>query len=215
MGRAPTVEAIRDFLGSAHIFTSAIDDLVQTQLRTVADTSVTVSQLRLLLFVSRTRSQTIRAVARFLGVSDAAASKAVDRLVRRGLLRRVEAPRDRRAIHLFLTEEGASLVARFRGARNRALRALFRETTGDELRRLADRLDDLSAKAIRREGDGETICARCGLHFRSRCVLRESEGRICAFHLSRRNGHEHEVLEPRDAAAHRAGVGDHKGGVRR
>jgi MarR family 2-MHQ and catechol resistance regulon transcriptional repressor len=215
MERTPTVEAIRDFLGSAHIFTSAIDELVQKQLRAVTDASVTVSQLKLLLFVSRTHSQTIRAVARFLAVSDAAASKAVDRLVRRGLLRRVEAPRDRRAIHLSLTEDGSRLVKRFRGARNRALKVLFRGIVDDELRRIADRLDHLSAKVVHRYGDGETVCARCGVHFRSRCLLRESGNRTCSFHLSRWNGYGPVVLERRHRASKDPSPGRDEGGPRR
>jgi DNA-binding MarR family transcriptional regulator len=209
MGRGPTVEAIRDFLGSGHIFTSAVDELMQEQLRAVSDASVTVAQLRLLLFVSRTHSQTLHAVARFLGVSDAAASKGVDRLVRSDLLRRVEAPLDRRAIHLSLTEGGRRLMKRFRAARNRALTTLFREYSGGDLRRISDQLDHLSATIIVREEDRETICSRCGIYFRSRCLLRERENRTCAFHLSRRDSHEPIVLAP-DVVSNDAAFGSRK-----
>src|SRR5512142_2915279 len=101
---ARQLRAIDDFLGSAHVFASAVNDIVEARLlRDVAGDQITVSQLKLLKLVAMTDAQTIGDVASFLGVSNAAASKAVDKLVRRKLLRRDEGETDRRVIHLSLT----------------------------------------------------------------------------------------------------------------
>ena len=65
-----------------------------------------------------TDARTINDVALFLGVSDAAASKVVDRLVRRKLLPRTEGHPDRREIHLSLTESSRCLLAAYDEEKN-------------------------------------------------------------------------------------------------
>jgi DNA-binding MarR family transcriptional regulator len=101
MRDGPTSELINDFLGSTQIFASALNDIVEEKLlREVAPGQVTFSQFRLLKMVALTDAQTLGDVAAFLGVSNPAASKAVDKLVRGGLLVRTEGEKDRRAIEL-------------------------------------------------------------------------------------------------------------------
>ena len=97
-GSAPDV--VHDFLGSAQIFTNAVNDLMEEQLHEVTDEQLTFSQLKLLKMVSLTDNYTVSDVAAFLGVSNAAASRAVDRLVKRELVDRAEAEADRRAVRL-------------------------------------------------------------------------------------------------------------------
>jgi DNA-binding MarR family transcriptional regulator len=177
---------IEDFLGSVRIFSSSVDDLLQTQLTEVADGGLTISQVKLLSLVALTEGHMISDVAAFLGVSNAAASKAVDRLVRRGLLRREEAEADRRAVELSVTDQGQRLLERYQVAMERALTGLFTGLSPDDLEDTARLLDRLSVGIIDLENGQDGICFRCGIHFRDRCLLRQARSRDCFFHLHKR-----------------------------
>ena len=84
-------ELSNEFLSSARVFAWSVREVIErTVLREVAGNSLTFSQLKLLYLVAHTDTLNISDAAAFLGVSAAAASKAVDKLVRRRLLRRAE-----------------------------------------------------------------------------------------------------------------------------
>ena len=114
MASARTAELINDFLGSTHVFASSVNDVIEERLlREVGPPQLTFSQFKLLKLVALTDAQTIGDVAAFLRVSNAAASKAVDKLVRQGLLVRKEAQSDRRAIQLSLTASSRQVLAAY------------------------------------------------------------------------------------------------------
>jgi DNA-binding MarR family transcriptional regulator len=174
------VGAINALLGSAHIFSSAINERMARRLRTVVDAELSLAQFQLLRMVGMTRARSIGAIANFLGVSAPAASKAVSKLVDRRLLRRREDPRDRRAIELTLTARGQELLARCEEAWNRELEVLFAGYEPEELSRIANLLDRFSAGVFDRASEEEEVCLRCGIHFRDRCVVREILHRSCS-----------------------------------
>jgi DNA-binding MarR family transcriptional regulator len=173
---------IEDFLGSVQIFASAVNDLLEGQLRGATGSSITFSQLKLLNLVHQTEGHTISDVAAFLGVSNAAASKAVDRLVRRGLMKREEAEADRRAVELSLTDEGKSILATYHQITQKALQDLFGGLSEKELKETSRLLDRLSVSIVNLEDGIDEICFRCGIHFRDRCLLRAARKRDCYFH---------------------------------
>jgi DNA-binding MarR family transcriptional regulator len=179
------VGTINDFLGSVRILSTTIDEWMSEELKEVTKDRVTPSQLKVLKLVARTNARRIGDVADFLAVSNAAASKAVDRLVRRGLVRRAEAAADRRAVELSLTTEGRTLLAQYEAATNQVLKELFGHLPQDELKTAADFLDQLSMRMVEGGHTREGICLRCGIHFRDRCLLRQTVGRNCYFHLHR------------------------------
>src|SRR3990172_12073019 len=122
MSRAVTIRLVNDFLGSTQVFATALNDVIlEKLLREVAGEQLTLSQFKLLKLVANTDAHSIGDVAAFLGVSNAAASKAVDKLVRRGLLLRSEGEPDRRAIQLSLTKSSRRLLADYDALRNRQL----------------------------------------------------------------------------------------------
>jgi len=176
---------INDFLGSVRILSSTIDEWMEEELKEVTKERVTPSQLRVLKLVARTNARRIGDVADFLPVSNAAASKAVDRLVRRGLVRRTEAAADRRAVELSLTPEGRALLAQYEVATNQVLKDVFGSLPSEQLQSTAEFLDQLSTRMVKEGRTREGICLRCGIHFRDRCLLRQSVGRNCYFHLHR------------------------------
>ena len=204
VGRAEALEAINDLLASATIFATTSSDLLAAVLAEVAGDRLTFAQLKLLRLVDRQGRLTIGDVAAFLGISNAAASKAVDRLVRAGLLGRAEAPDDRRATEVSVTAEGRALLEEFE---SRSSAALLRLLSGAGLRAAPGhcRRASTASRCPWPPGAGSeaSLCFRCGLYFRDECLLRTSTDDRCYLHLGsgRRRG------EPAPGAR-RAGSGD-------
>ncbi len=174
-----------DFLGSTRIFASALEEAVERRLlEEVAGERLTLSQFRLLKLVAVTDAHTISDVGLFLDVSNAAASKAVDKLVRRKLLRRKEGQPDRRKIRLSLTRSSKRLLAAYEHRSERKLAEVFRGFTQDELKRTANLLDRLSIGLVQHHAPGD-VCLHCGIYFRNQCLVRKLLRRDC-FYLRNR-----------------------------
>jgi len=171
-----------DFLGSAQIFASAVEEVVEKRiLEESAGKQLTLSQFKLLKMVALTDAQTITDVALFLGVSNAAASKAVDKLVRRKLLRRAEGQPDRREIRLSLTEASRRLLADYDEKKARKLSQIFNRFPPDELKRTAHLLDRLSAELVDHDHSPDEVCLQCGIYFREQCLVRQLVKRNCFY----------------------------------
>jgi DNA-binding MarR family transcriptional regulator len=160
-----------------------MSELMDEQIRKVLGKNYTLSQLKLLKMVARTNTGTISEVAAFLGVSNAAASKAVDRLVRRGLVGRKEKAEDRRAISLSLTEDGYDVLERYEEAQNNTLDGLFRKFSPQDLVAAGELLDRLSADLVEIGVRPDQLCFRCGIYFRDKCLLKSAHKRACYYHL--------------------------------
>jgi DNA-binding MarR family transcriptional regulator len=181
-----------DFLGSTHVFTSAVEEILEKQLLEEIAEGLTLSQFKLLRMVELTDAHTISDVARFLGVSNAAASKAVDRLVRRRLLRRDEGQPDRREIRLSLTEPSRHLLAAYAKKKDHKLAHIFQGFSPEELRRAARLLDRLSAGLIDHQSNPDDVCLQCGIYFRDKCLVRQYVKRNCFYSRNRRESkHSH------------------------
>ncbi len=179
-------QVTHDFLGSAHVFASAVEDVIERRLLDeVAGKSLTLSQFRLLKLVAVTDAHTISDVGMFLGVSNAAASKAVDKLVRRKLLRRKEGQPDRREICLSLTEASKRLLSAYDQKKNRKLGEVFEGFAVEELKRTANLLDRLSAGLVDHHSHDGEVCLQCGIYFRNQCLVRKLLRRDC-FYLRNR-----------------------------
>lgn len=180
---------IDDFLGSVHVLAAAITDVVEHGLLAqVSRGQMTVPQFKLLKLVAMANSHTIGDVASFLTVSNAAASKAVDRLVRRKLIRRTEDEKDRRAMRLSIAPPGERLLARYEAAKRRKLASLFGQYPPEELRGVSDLLDRLSAGIVDHSSNGEELCLKCGIYFRERCLVRQLVKRNCFYQRHKHKG---------------------------
>jgi DNA-binding MarR family transcriptional regulator len=186
MTTAQRTAIINDFLASMHIFSSAIGELMATQLEDELGGELTIPQLKLLKLIARTETESISEIAAFLSVSNAAASKAVDRLARRGLVERVESKGDRRATRLSLTVKGTFLLKRYEDVQTRVLEGLFRQFMPEEFVQTAELLDQLSADLVDEASGPSELCFRCGIYFRDKCTLRDVHKRICYCNLRRR-----------------------------
>ncbi len=72
--------------------------------------TITPRQHELLLLLSLSKQRSVRQIALMLGVSSPAATKAINRLVRKGLVMRVPSEVDHRAVEVCLTAIGLSLL---------------------------------------------------------------------------------------------------------
>ena len=178
--------AAKDFLGSAHVFAAAVHDVMEERLlREVAGKQVSFAQLKSLVLVAQTDTHTIGDVAAFLGVSKAAASQTVEKLVRRRWLRRTVDKTDRRTVRLSLTESGRRLLTGYESRRNEKLARVFAGFSDKELRNVADLLDRVSAEIVNHTARPEEICLQCGIYFRERCLLRSLMARSCFYQRHR------------------------------
>jgi DNA-binding MarR family transcriptional regulator len=200
MGDAEQIRLIQEVMGASHVFCSTVSELLERSLDESSPQQLALSQVKLMLLISQPGQQLkVTDVADFLGVTNAAASRAIDRLVQRGLLDRTVSKEDRRAVDLALTEEGKALLAEFKRVRDRELLGVLGDYPEDKLRQATELLDELSVRLARLESDPEERCLRCGVHFRSGCVMRDVLGRECV--VSRQlygeeaeDGHGHDVM---------------------
>jgi DNA-binding MarR family transcriptional regulator len=182
--RAPNF--IREFLGSTRIFAKAVDEVLEERLLAqVAGRQLTPSQMKVLELVAFTDVQTLSELAAFLGISTPAASKSVDKLVRRNLLSRVGGGTDRRSIRVTLTEEGRQMLVAYDFARTNRLMDLFSQFPPEELKRVATLLDQISTAVVRKTAKAEDLCLQCGIHFRETCLVRQLLHTNCSYQEQR------------------------------
>jgi DNA-binding MarR family transcriptional regulator len=89
----------------------------------------------------------VSGIGRDLGISSAAASQMVDRMVQQGLLARTESPGDRRVRELSLTAKGRALVEQAIDARHSWLAALPAKLTREQQAAAVACLTSLTAAA--------------------------------------------------------------------
>lgn len=191
---------IQEFLGSVRVLSQTVRLTVEEPLLgTLAGGRLTFPQYKLLRLVAGTDGHSIGEVASILGVSSAAASKGVDKLVRRRFLRRKEAKLDRRAMRLSLTERGIRAVRSYERARDAKLLTIFEATPAGGLRRAIALLDRLSASLVEHGADPEELCLQCGIYFPDKCIARQLGNRSCFIARFRTFGREAPVVA--DASA--------------
>ncbi len=168
----------RELAASAHLFAASLTDLLEDKLvREVSRRHLSFAQIQALQLLHATQRNTVSEIAAFLGVSNAAASKAVDRLARGKWLRRAEAA-DRRSTLLSLTEAGRRVLADYDAARLRVLQDLFRELSAHDVQQASRILQTLSYRMCERTPLAADGCSGCEVFFSERCLLRASSDRM-------------------------------------
>jgi len=111
------------------------------------DSGLSVTQLSTLFRLHHKGFCGVSEVGDHLGITHAAASQMVERLVQLRLLERAEDPRDRRVKHLTLTVKGQELVQESIQARRRWMEELTNALTPQEHGLIIDALTILTAAA--------------------------------------------------------------------
>ena len=159
---------------------------------------LTLAHVKLLAMVRWSDRETVSDLALFLGVTPAAASKSVDRLVQRGLLRRSPAPDDRRAHLLALTDAGGRLLDAYDDAVGRALRGRFGVFVTSELAGAQDVMDRIAIAIAEGRGTASQPCSACALFRREPCGVATALERRCFFVERRPRGVE---MDPSDGTS--------------
>lgn len=190
MSSSITPNGTYEFLSAARVFAKAVRDVIEgAVLEGVAGTKLTMPQLKLLYLVAHADSVTIGEAALFLGVSSPAASKTVEKLVRRRLLRRNDTQRDRRSSNLSLTESGRRLLQTYEEARNKKAVEIFSQYSPDVLRHTAELLDNLACGiSSQRSGNPkDDLCMQCEIYYREECRFGQFGARKCFYQLHRKD----------------------------
>jgi DNA-binding MarR family transcriptional regulator len=183
-----TPDLIYDFLCSARVFARAVRDVFEADvLREVADGKLTMPHLMLLNLVAKTDSVTIGDAATFLGVSSPAASKTVEKLVRRRLLRRNDIQDDRRSSELSLTDQGRQILEAYETTRNQKAADIFSQYGPEVLRETAEVLDHLASGIASQQAETNKgyVCLQCEIYFRQDCRFGRFGNRNCYYRLHR------------------------------
>jgi DNA-binding MarR family transcriptional regulator len=184
MGKAETGRLVENLVGSAQVFVSAVSEVMEQKLLAeIAGDRLTVSQIKILKLLEVTEARTIGDVAAFLGVSDAAASKAVERLVRKQYLRRTERRADRRSADITVAPAGRTLLNRYESVKRQRLTKMFADLEPEELQHTAEILDRLTKGIVVESGNPQDICLQCGIHSRKGCLVRDAARVDCSYKL--------------------------------
>jgi len=174
------------FLHHTHIYASMVRDVLEGKyLREATELDITVPQFHLLRLIDHEGSHQVSEIASFLGVSQAAASKNVDKLVRLRLISRETQQKDRRAVSLNLTGRGKILLKNYETLKEERLKTLLEENfTADELDCLVHGLEKVSRLILEKEVDDD-ICMKCSAYYVKNCLFK-SKRNDCLYQKKRK-----------------------------
>jgi DNA-binding MarR family transcriptional regulator len=116
-------------------------------LREVTELELTFTQFKAMMLLAHDPGKlSVKDVSDRLGISFPAASRAVDPLVKRGIVQRTEDPLDRRVKRVRTTKKGDRLVERLIATRIKSFEQLLDGFTVSERRKLGDALDEILAR---------------------------------------------------------------------
>ncbi|MFN2114620.1 MAG: MarR family winged helix-turn-helix transcriptional regulator [Anaerolineae bacterium] len=187
-GGARDAEQLRRLLHYGHIFSSAVQEILETKyLNEVSPYSLTVPQFHLLKLISLRGRHQVGEVAEFLGVSSPAVSKNIDKLEGLGLVTRRTARGDRRVTLLSASDEGVRLVNDYEKLKATRLEPVLRSFDSDELDQLSSLLERFSVRLFQSEDSGSGFCLRCAAYGDAGCSLVRVNGN-CPYQRSRAQG---------------------------
>ncbi|HEX3795202.1 MAG TPA: MarR family winged helix-turn-helix transcriptional regulator [Acidimicrobiales bacterium] len=139
--------AVHDAMVDAVLSASRV--LVAIAARSLADAGeeVTLTQYRSLVVLASRGPQGVAALAEAVAVTPPTASRLVDRLVRKGLVRRRTDRHDRRQVRIALTESGRALIDAVSKRRRQEIATLLSSIAPETQRSVVDALARLAAVA--------------------------------------------------------------------
>lgn len=163
----------RNLEHTSDLFVAVIEKLLtQRMLDESFDQQVTPSQLVALRYLSLNESSLMSEVAEGLGISFPAATKTIDRLVRKSLATRVEDPHDRRVVRIRLTERGRSLVGEIHAERARRFDLVLERLAPSAREALHQSMEVFITAAIDDASTASSVCLHCGSDHHEDCPVR-------------------------------------------
>ena len=116
-------------------------------MREVTELELTFTQFKVLMLLAHEPEElSVKDVSERLGIYFPAASRAVEPLVKRGIVERAEDPADRRVKRVRTTRDGDRLVERLIATRIKSFERLLAGFSVTERRKLGDALDEILAR---------------------------------------------------------------------
>lgn len=141
------------------LFARVIDDLLTVSPRNLSLSPVQFFALR---FIGLHDQPNLGAIAEALAISNAAATKLVDRLVRKELVSRLESDVDRRERRLTLTATGEKTLASATDAGERRMEEILSLLADADRENLRCGMEAFLAAALRGPAEIQRVCLRCG-----------------------------------------------------
>ena len=115
------------------------------------ETNLSFSQINILMRLFHRGDIGVSKIGEHMGVSNAAASQSVDRLVQLGFIERAEDPNDRRVKQLALTPQGRALIEKGIESRGRWVEGLTNALTPEQQKMIASAITLLTEAARKME----------------------------------------------------------------
>ncbi|HTX93000.1 MAG TPA: MarR family winged helix-turn-helix transcriptional regulator [Anaerolineales bacterium] len=115
------------------------------------ETGLSFSQINILMRLHHGGKCGVTEIGERLGITNAAASQSIDRLVVQGLIERTEDPEDRRAKQLALTQKGRTLVEQGIGVRSEWIEGVTESLTSSQREMIISALTLLTESARKTE----------------------------------------------------------------
>lgn len=180
-------QAYLHFLHHTHVFASTVQEILEKKyLRETTKLEITVPQFNLLRLLTQNGRHHVGEMASLLGVSKAAASKNVDKLVRLKLVTREVKQEDRRAISLNLTARGKNVIRKYEELKEERLKAALQDLTTKELDTLMQGLEKVSLLIMEGEQENADLCMKCSAYYVDHCPLR-TLSRRCIYLKNRKH----------------------------
>lgn len=158
---------------ASDLFVAIVEKLMtQRMLDERFDQQVTPSQLVALRYLSLNESSLMSDVAEGLGISFPAATKTIDRLVRKNLASRSEDLHDRRVVRIRLTDLGKSLVHDIYRERARRFTAVLEQLDPGARDALRRGMEGFITSAIDDEETARSVCLHCGSEHHDSCPVK-------------------------------------------
>ncbi len=165
-----------------------VDEVLDAQAVAAAagDWQLSPSKVRLMKLIAHSGKQMIGQIARFLGVSDPAASQLSDALAQQGLVVRHSNPTDRRSAYVRLTRTGRTVVAAIEREQCHRVRHALGSTSQNGHDAWAAQLRALARLLGASERAYEDLCMQCRAYHDNGCLIADApEGCVYRRHEAR------------------------------
>ncbi len=175
-----SVEAVDGFLKGLLVLSRTVDHVLESHaVKRAVGEKLSGTRAQILRLLGQGRRRTASQVARYLGVTKPAVTQVVDSLVRQRLVRRVPATRDRREVHLRLTDKGRKFLRSIQQTQRETLRAVFQGVSQRDFERWQRLLEQLAVRLLTAGEKFETFCAQCEALGDGTCIVPAGKGKGC------------------------------------
>jgi DNA-binding MarR family transcriptional regulator len=176
-GEWTSVEEYRRLLRFSHTLGSLLREILEDGfLAEACPLHLSRVQFCFLKLVTLVPDPAVGEVGRRLGVSAAAASKAVDRLEALGLVVRRPCPGDRRVTWVRPTAAGRRLVSDFEQAKSSRVAPVMTALGDERCRELCDLLEEVCVGLMEGQSRHRGACLRCSGYFDPDCSIGRIHG---------------------------------------